>query len=72
MCNVLYQTGAHGIMQRKPRILVVGSFVMDVIATTERVPPSGQTVYGKEFHMAPAAKVLIKRCSVHVWALMLP
>ena len=43
-------------MQKKPRILVVGSFVMDVIATTERVPPSGQTVYGKEFHMAPGGK----------------
>ena len=39
-----------------PRILVVGSFVMDVIATTERVPPSGQTVYGREFHMAPGGK----------------
>ena len=43
-------------MQRKPRIFVVGSFVMDVIATTERVPPSGQTVYGKEFHRAPGGK----------------
>ena len=43
-------------MQRKPRILVVGSFVMDVIATTERVPNSGQTVYGKAFHMAPGGK----------------
>lgn len=43
-------------MQRKPRILVVGSFVMDVIATTDRIPPSGQTIYGKEFHMAPGGK----------------
>lgn len=44
------------MIQRKPRILVVGSFVMDVIATTERIPPSGQTVYGREFHMAPGGK----------------
>lgn len=44
------------MLQRKPRILVVGSFVMDVIATTERVPPSGQTVYGRSFHMAPGGK----------------
>lgn len=44
------------MIQRKPRILVVGSFVMDVIATTECVPPSGQTVYGREFHMAPGGK----------------
>ena len=43
-------------MPRKPRILVVGSFVMDVIATTERVPSSAQTVYGKSFHMAPGGK----------------
>lgn len=43
-------------MRRKPRILVVGSFVMDVIATTERVPKSAQTVYGKSFHIAPGGK----------------
>ena len=43
-------------MQRKPRILVVGSFVMDVIATTEQLPRSAQTVYGKSFHMAPGGK----------------
>ena len=43
-------------MHRKPKILVVGSFVMDVIATTERVPASAQTVYGKSFHMAPGGK----------------
>ena len=44
------------MLQRKPRILVVGSFVMDVIAATEQVPGSGQTVYGKSFHMAPGGK----------------
>ena len=43
-------------MHRKPRILVVGSFVMDVIATTEKIPRSAQTVYGKSFHMAPGGK----------------
>nr|WP_325298759.1 ribokinase [uncultured Dysosmobacter sp.] len=43
-------------MHRKPRILVVGSFVMDVIAATEQVPQSSQTVYGKSFHMAPGGK----------------
>lgn len=43
-------------MQRKPRILVVGSFVMDVIATTEHIPAAGQTVYGKSFHTAPGGK----------------
>ncbi|MEG2175589.1 MAG: ribokinase [Oscillibacter sp.] len=43
-------------MHKKPKILVVGSFVMDVIATTERVPSAGQTVYGKAFHTAPGGK----------------
>lgn len=43
-------------MQKKPRILVVGSFVMDVIATTQRVPGAGQTVYGQSFHTAPGGK----------------
>ena len=44
------------MLHRKPRILVVGSFVMDVIATTEQIPGAGQTVYGKSFHMAPGGK----------------
>lgn len=44
------------MLHRKPRILVVGSFVMDVIATTEQIPASGQTVYGKTFHTAPGGK----------------
>lgn len=43
-------------MQKKPRILVVGSLVMDIIATTERIPKSAQTVYGKSFHLAPGGK----------------
>ena len=33
------------IMHTRPRILVVGSFVMDVIATTEKIPASAHTVY---------------------------
>ena len=32
-------------MQKKPRILVVGSFVMDVIAATTQIPKSAETVY---------------------------
>ena len=44
------------MVHQKPRILVVGSFVMDVIATTEQVPGPGQTVYGKSFHTAPGGK----------------
>lgn len=43
-------------MEKKPKILVVGSFVMDQIATTEVVPREGQTVMGKAFHKAPGGK----------------
>lgn len=43
-------------MRRKPRILVVGSFVMDVIATTKCLPQAGQAVYGESFHMAAGGK----------------
>lgn len=43
-------------MNQKPKILVVGSFVMDVIAATERIPKAGQTVYGQSFHTACGGK----------------
>lgn len=43
-------------MNRKPKILVVGSFVMDLIATTDRAPKSGQTIVGQDFHIAPGGK----------------
>ena len=51
-----YLNRSFNTMQRKPRILVVGSFVMDVIATTEQIPAAGQTVYGKSFHTASGGK----------------
>lgn len=41
---------------RKPRILVVGSFVMDQIASTDIFPREGQTVLGRSFHKAPGGK----------------
>lgn len=43
-------------MERRPRILVVGSFVMDQIGVTEVFPREGQTVLGKHFHKAPGGK----------------
>ncbi len=43
-------------MNKRPKILVVGSFVMDQIATTDVVPCEGQTVLGKTFHKAPGGK----------------
>ena len=33
-------------MLKKPKILVVGSFMMDLIASTRRAPNSGETVIG--------------------------
>ncbi|MCR5289165.1 MAG: ribokinase [Treponema sp.] len=41
---------------KKPKILVVGSFVMDQIATTSVFPREGQTVLGGEFSKAPGGK----------------
>ena len=43
-------------MGKKPRILVVGSFVMDLIASTRRAPASGETVVGLSFRSAPGGK----------------
>lgn len=43
-------------MLKKPNILVVGSFVMDLIATTRRVPNSGESVVGLKFQTAPGGK----------------
>lgn len=43
-------------MLKKPKILVIGSFVMDLIATTSRAPKSGETVVGLKFQTAPGGK----------------
>lgn len=43
-------------MLRKPKILVVGSFMMDLIASTRRAPGAGETVVGEAFHTAPGGK----------------
>ncbi len=43
-------------MQSKPKILVVGSFVMDQIAETPVFPRQGQTVLGGRFTKAPGGK----------------
>ncbi|HYE84379.1 MAG TPA: ribokinase [Clostridia bacterium] len=44
-------------MYKKPRLLVVGSFVMDLIVSTGRVPASGETVIdGLSFTTAPGGK----------------
>ena len=37
---------------KKPKILVVGSFVMDLIAETNRFPQAGETVLGTGFSTA--------------------
>ncbi len=43
-------------MLKKPKILVVGSFMMDLIASTHRAPNSGETVIGLKFQTAPGGK----------------
>lgn len=41
---------------RKPKILVVGSFMMDLIAMTFKAPSPGETVLGEAFRTAPGGK----------------
>lgn len=41
---------------KKPRILVVGSFMMDLIASAKRLPSMGETVIGTTFRTAPGGK----------------
>lgn len=43
-------------LKNQPKILVVGSFVMDQIAITDVLPKNGQSVLGKSFHKAPGGK----------------
>jgi ribokinase len=44
-----------GIMKNK-KILVVGSFVTDLIFTTDNIPEAGQTVFGRSFTHASGGK----------------
>ncbi|MEG1686670.1 MAG: ribokinase [Angelakisella sp.] len=41
---------------KRPKILVVGSLVMDLIVSTGKFPGSGETVFGKTFSTAPGGK----------------
>lgn len=43
-------------MSRTPHILMVGSFVMDLIVSTAQFPRQGQTVFGQSFRTAPGGK----------------
>ena len=43
-------------MLKRPKILVVGSFVMDLIVSTKRFPNAGETVIGCGFSTAPGGK----------------
>ena len=43
-------------MAKKPKLLVVGSLVMDMIVSTGRFPGAGETVIGQSFRIAPGGK----------------
>ncbi len=43
-------------MQSQPRIVVVGSLVMDFVAKASRLPRSGETILGQAFGMFPGGK----------------
>lgn len=42
--------------QRTPTIVVFGGINMDLVATTERLPAPGETVFGNSFQTAPGGK----------------
>lgn len=44
------------MMGKRPHILVVGSFVMDLTVQTERFPNCGETTLGNDFHTSPGGK----------------
>lgn len=41
---------------KKPRILVIGSFMMDLVVRTPRAPQEGETVIGTSFNRFPGGK----------------
>ena len=43
-------------MLRRPKILIAGSFNMDLTASCTRAPQAGETVIGKKFRTAPGGK----------------
>ena len=59
-------------MDRKPRILVVGIFVMDLIASTKQAPNRGETVIGLNFRTAPGGKGANQAVPVSYTHLTLP
>ena len=45
----------------KPNVVVVGSFMMDLIVRADRMPKEGETIVGKEFQRAREEKAPTKR-----------
>lgn len=43
-------------MQTQPRILVIGSFMMDLVVRTPRAPKEGETIIGTSFNRFPGGK----------------
>lgn len=41
---------------KQPEILVIGSFMMDLVVRTPRVPENGETIIGVDFHRFPKGK----------------
>src|SRR5271157_2908686 len=43
-------------MNKRPRIVVIGSLIFDFVATADRLPRKGETVVGKSFGMFTGGK----------------
>ena len=44
------------MLHRQPEILVIGSFMMDLVVRTPRIPGNGETVIGSSFRRFPGGK----------------
>src|SRR5947209_19720958 len=45
-----------GNMERRPRILVIGSANVDLTTFTDQFPRPGETIFGKDFHLGFGGK----------------
>ncbi|MDI9464209.1 MAG: PfkB family carbohydrate kinase, partial [Bacillota bacterium] len=41
---------------KRPRILVIGSFMMDLVVRAPRAPREGETIIGSSFNRFPGGK----------------
>lgn len=54
---------------KRPRILVIGSFMMDLVVRAPRAPQEGETIIGTSFGRFPGARAPTRRWPRPGWGL---